>query len=64
MRPRTEGDGPLLNVKQLRFTQEVQKGMQQQEQEMELRTEAARANAPAVRPVGRPRMGPATRSCP
>eukprot|EP00983_Pelagomonas_calceolata_P085932 1156659-Pelagomonas_calceolata.AAC.2 len=31
---------------------------------MELRAEAARANAPAVRPVGRPRMSPATRPAP
>eukprot|EP00983_Pelagomonas_calceolata_P025524 802187-Pelagomonas_calceolata.AAC.2 len=41
---------------------QVQAGKQQQEQEMELRAEAALVSAPAVRPVGRPRMGPAT--CP
>eukprot|EP00983_Pelagomonas_calceolata_P075687 1153110-Pelagomonas_calceolata.AAC.1 len=35
-----------------------------QQQEMELRAEAARANAPAVRPVGRLCMGPATRPAP
>eukprot|EP00983_Pelagomonas_calceolata_P027174 854574-Pelagomonas_calceolata.AAC.1 len=61
-RPRTEEDGPLLSVKQIRFTPEVQAGMQQQE--MELRAEAARANAPAVRPVGRPHMDPAMRPAP
>eukprot|EP00983_Pelagomonas_calceolata_P037707 1136473-Pelagomonas_calceolata.AAC.1 len=32
-----------------------------EQQEVGLRSEAARANAPAVRPVGSPRMGPATR---
>eukprot|EP00967_Tisochrysis_lutea_P023849 scaffold27392_cov18-Tisochrysis_lutea.AAC.1 len=35
--------------------------MQQQEQETQLRAEAARDDAPAVRPVGMPCMGPATR---
>eukprot|EP00967_Tisochrysis_lutea_P117021 scaffold188935_cov20-Tisochrysis_lutea.AAC.1 len=33
--------------------------MEQQEQEVEHRAEAARINAPAVRPMGRPRMDPA-----
>ena len=63
-RPRTEEDGPLYSVKQIRFTAEVEAGMLQQEQEMELRAEAAKANAPAVRPVGRPRIDPATRPAP
>eukprot|EP00983_Pelagomonas_calceolata_P014055 450016-Pelagomonas_calceolata.AAC.7 len=65
-RPRTEEDGPLPSVKQIQVhtRPEVQAGMQQQEQEMELRAEAARPNAPAVRPVGRPCMGPATRPAP
>eukprot|EP00983_Pelagomonas_calceolata_P066225 1148921-Pelagomonas_calceolata.AAC.3 len=35
-----------------------------QQQEQELRAEAARANAPAVRPVGRLCMDPATRPAP
>ena len=63
-RPRTEEEGPLYSVKQIRFTAEVEAGMLQQEQEMELRAEAAKANAPAVRPVGRPHIDPATRPAP
>eukprot|EP00983_Pelagomonas_calceolata_P130479 1161687-Pelagomonas_calceolata.AAC.10 len=57
-RPYIEDNGPLLGVMQIRFTPEVQAGMQQQEKEMELRA------TPAVRPVGRPHMGPASRPAP
>uniref|UniRef100_A0A7S3R9Q7 Uncharacterized protein n=1 Tax=Dunaliella tertiolecta TaxID=3047 RepID=A0A7S3R9Q7_DUNTE len=49
-RPHTQEDGPLLSIKQTRFTPEVQAGMQQQELEMELKARAARVHSLAVRP--------------
>eukprot|EP00983_Pelagomonas_calceolata_P008753 285629-Pelagomonas_calceolata.AAC.5 len=50
---RRKGPCSLLGVTQIRLTPDVQAEIQQQEQEMGLGAEAARANAPAVKPVGR-----------
>jgi len=63
-RPRTQEDGPLLGVARTRFIPEVEAGMRQQEELAQQRRKQAAASAPAIRPVGRPPMDPASRPLP
>eukprot|EP00983_Pelagomonas_calceolata_P116979 1160372-Pelagomonas_calceolata.AAC.6 len=55
---------PPCSVSSKSSSKEVQAGMQQQEQKMELRAKAERANSPAVRCVGRLCSDPATHPAP
>eukprot|EP00983_Pelagomonas_calceolata_P051132 1142275-Pelagomonas_calceolata.AAC.4 len=61
-RPHTEGDGPLLSVKQIRLTQVCKQGCSRSRDGAQGR--GCKSQAPAVRPVGRPRMDPVTLPAP
>ncbi len=59
-RPRTQEDGRPFGVARAKLSPKVDAGMRQQEELAQQRREQAAASAPAVRPVGRPPMDPAS----